>query len=150
MDIIWLICGLLLGLALGGVGGVALTRRGAHTTGGPHPQQVAAARAEAARLSERLSAEAEAHQRELAAAERAADERADLQQAAHERELAAEQRRAAERVAELKSDTQRLSDEFEALSAKLLGRTSAGRWHASSRRPSWPSARRRCGTWWNR
>src|SRR5690625_7201549 len=77
MDIIWLICGLLLGLALGGVGGVLLTRRGAHTTGGPHPQQVAAARAEAARLSERLSAEAEAHQRELAAAERAADERAD-------------------------------------------------------------------------
>src|SRR5690625_255845 len=124
MDIIWLICGLLLGLAVGGVGGVLLTRRGGHTTGGPHAQQVAAARAEAARLSERLSAEAEAHQRELAAAERAADERADLQQAAHERELAAEQRRAAERVAELKSDTQRLSDEFEALSAKLLERTS--------------------------
>ncbi|WP_157612396.1 DNA recombination protein RmuC [Ruania albidiflava] len=124
MDIIWLICGLLLGLALGGVGGVVLTRRGSHATGGPSAQQVAAARAEAARLSERLAAEAEAHQRELVAAERAADERADLQQAAHERELAAEQRRAAERVAELKSDTQRLSDEFEALSAKLLERTS--------------------------
>src|SRR5690625_700825 len=119
MDIIWLICGLLLGLAVGGVGGVLLTRRGGHTTGGPHAQQVAAARAEAARLSERLSAEAEAHQRELAAAERAADERADLQQAARERELAAEQRRAAaERVAELEADTRRISDENEGLSAQ--------------------------------
>ena len=115
MDIIWLI----VGLALGGLGGLLLSRR---TSPAGEPQ-LTEARAELARLSERLTAQQEAHGRELAAAERAADERADLQQAAHERELAAEQRRSAERLAELKESTQRLSDEFEALSAKVLAQT---------------------------
>ncbi|HIZ35256.1 MAG TPA: DNA recombination protein RmuC, partial [Candidatus Ruania gallistercoris] len=115
MDIIWLI----VGLALGGAGGVLAARR----TGSAAGPELARAQAEVTRLTERLSAQQEAHRRELAGSERAADERADLQQAAHERELAAEQRRSAERLAELKEGTQRLSDEFEALSAKVLAQT---------------------------
>ncbi|WP_147918152.1 DNA recombination protein RmuC [Ruania zhangjianzhongii] len=115
MDIIWLVVGLL----IGGACGVLLARR---TTGAGEPR-LTAAQAEIARLAERLAAQQEAHGRALAAAERAADERTDLQQAAHERELATEQRRSAERVAELKESTQRLSDEFEALSAKVLAQT---------------------------
>ena len=115
MDIIWLI----MGLVLGGAGGVLIARRTGST---PGPELVRA-QAEVTRLTERLTAQQEAHQRELAAAERAADERTDLQQAAHERELAAEQRRGGERLTELKESTQRLSDEFEALSAKVLAQT---------------------------
>lgn len=119
MDIIWLIGGLLVGLLAGCAGGLLLARR----TDSGREELLGEARSEIARLSERLTTQQEGHGRELAAAERAADERADLQQAAHERELAAEQRRSAERVAELKESTQRLSDEFEALSAKVLAQT---------------------------
>lgn len=123
MDILALLCGLVLGLLLGGAAGMLLARRGGPAGGSASPHRLAEAHAEVARLTERLAAQDEAHRRELAATERAADERADLQHTAHQRELAAEQRRSAERVAELKADAQRLSNEFAALSAKVLAQT---------------------------
>ncbi|UFU07460.1 DNA recombination protein RmuC [Ruania halotolerans] len=135
MDILLVILATLVGLALGGVGGVLLTRRMA-----PGADEIArltarletadAAAAQVPALTERLAAERESHARALTAAERAADERSDLERVAFERERQAlrdevdvERKRATERLDEMRADAKRMSDEFEALSAKVLAQT---------------------------
>ncbi|WP_159620061.1 DNA recombination protein RmuC [Ruania rhizosphaerae] len=142
MDLAQLSLGLAVGLVLGGLAGAWLMRaaRGTSATGAGEANEIAdltdrlhAAEEKAAQvpvLTERLAAERESHERALHAAERAADERADLERAGFERTVEAERARAAERITqaqerveELRADSKRMSDEFEALSAKVLSQT---------------------------
>ncbi len=129
--------GLILGLVLGAAL-VLVVRRASPDAGtaeiGRLTDALARAQAEAARgtgLAERLAAERDAHERQLVAAERSADERFDLEREAHERQLAdlaaateqrlADTRAAADRrIAELAGDTERLGAQFEALSQRVL------------------------------
>ncbi|UFU02316.1 DNA recombination protein RmuC [Ruania suaedae] len=137
MDFTQLILGLVVGLVLGTVVGAVLMRavrgssEGAAQAQGTEEiadltQRLRSAEEEAAQvpvLTERLAAARESHERELRAAERAADERADLERAGFERALESERTRARERVEELRADSKRMADEFEALSAKVLSQT---------------------------
>ncbi len=128
--------GLLLGLP-GGAALIALLRRGRPGGDAEHARLTAAletAQAAAARsagLAERLAAERESFDRELAATQRAADERLDLERDAHERQTAAlraeADRRTAEirgaleqRIAELTTDPERLGREFEVVSRRVV------------------------------
>lgn len=127
MDVLAGVLILLVGLLVGLGGGFVVGRRQAQPgdTSQLRAQltQAQSEASEAAGLRERLQAEREAHAAKVADVERAADERSDLQREAHERELEAERRHSAQRLEELRADTKRMSDEFEALSAKVLEQT---------------------------
>lgn len=119
-----------IGLVLGLAAGVALAlvvRRASPDAATAEIHRLTAllgqAQQEAARgagLAERLAAEREAFSRQLAAAERSADERFDLERANHDHQLTELRRAADRRAAELAGDTERLGAQFEALSRRVL------------------------------